>query len=984
VSKPFTPKRLRSAGWIVAALVLGAVALIAVGTIGTHAQREKAVAKAITADRAANPAMNSVMSPVVSNDQRSRVRASLDALPLAFEANQGQSDPRVKYLARGNGYKLFLTSSQAILSLAPKGKYSEVLDMMLDKRRGAAGTKAYMKKRALRASQGTSMAVLRMNLGASSGTQLAAENQEPGTVNYFLGNNPAKWRSNIPLYGRVNYKNIHPGVDLAFHGASQRLEFDYLVSPGADPDSIALSFEGADGMRTNDTGDLILATSAGPVELHRPVAYQSKNGVPETIDARFVLKGTNEVAFEIGTYDHDLPLVIDPVVTYSTYFGGTGGDYGIGIAVDSSGNTYVAGATASNSIPGWSTPPVGSFDTFVTKINSAGALQFTTEFGGSGDDFPGGIAIDSQGIYIAGTTDSSNFPVSAGAAQSTPPPTGGAHGDNAAYAVKLTLSGSLSSGWSTYIDGSDSTSGLAVAVDSSHDVYVVGETFAPDLGGATGGVNPLPNGNAINLGSGSGDDDGYIVKLTNPSGSSTSFALLSYIGGSGPDLATGVSLDGSGNIYVVGETISTDLPVTSGVVQDKCGTDGTCNSGQDDAFAVAIKANLSGYNYVTYYGGSGVDDAFAVATDASGNAFFTGRTASTDFPTAGTPFQSALAGAQNAFIVELNSSASTATYSTYLGGNGTDLGLGIALDAADNVYVTGQTSSSSNFPLTNPTQQSLSGPTDAFVTVFGLSQNHLLFSTYLGGGGDEDQLAGDVGTDGTENIYVTGDTDSGNGSTTPFPTTTGAIDTTYGGGTCENGGGVSVPCPTGFITAYTPATTPDFTLSATALSPASVSPGSSATSTVTVTPLNGYTGTVDLTCSVTGSGSPLPTCSLSPTSGNSSTLTVSTTGSSAALGRRSGIFYAMWLPIVGLALVGMRFTSKDSRKKRLLGFLFLGVVMAMLFFLPACGGSNNGGGGGGCSGCTPAGSYTVTVTGTDSVTSSLTHSVIPSLTLTVN
>jgi hypothetical protein len=935
----------------------------------------------------------SVPQVPASTAQRGRVRANLDALPLAFEANQGQTDPQVKYIARGNGYKLFLTSSKAIMNLPSSKKQSEVLDMMMNKRRGAAGVTAMLKKRAGAHHQVKPAASLEMNfLGGNPNPQLIAEDLQSGKINYFIGNDPSKWHSNISLYGRVKYRNVYPGVDLAFHGASKQLEFDYLVAPGADPKSIALSFNGADSLRTNASGDLILATAAGPVELHKPVAYQLKNGQQESVNAEFVLKANNEVAFQLGAYDHGRELVIDPTVTYATYFGGGGADYGNGIAVDGSGNAFVAGSTDSATIPGNPGAALGT-DAFVTEIDPSGALVFTIIFGGSADDFPGGMAIDSTGIYVAGTTDSNDFPTTGGSAQ----PTfigGSTTGNNDAFAIKFNLSGTTTV-WGTYIAGSDSDSGLGVAVDNvTHAVYVAGETYSNNLGGATGGVNPLPNGNAVNRSGGAGVGDGYIAALT---ADGTGFTLISYIGGSAADLATGVAVNQqNGDIFVTGETISTNLPTTAGVVQPKCGTDQNCNAGTagalDDAFVVSIALTSTNppyaYNYVTYYGGSDADYALGIAADASGNAFITGSTSSTDLLlSSATPYQSSLFGTANAFIAELNNVGTAVAYDTYFGGDGSDFGLGIALDNLGsphtNVYVTGQsTSSSASFPLVNPTQGDGSGNSDAFVSVLSVDKGQVLFSTLLGGGGDEDQFQAAIAVDPiTRDIYVTGDTDSGNGSTAAFPTQapiTGGD--TYGGGTCTSSVGNSVPCTDAFVAGYTTATAPDFSITATALSPASVPPGGSATSTITVSALNGYSGTVNLSCSVSGSGSPLPACNIDP---SGTTLAVTTSGAAAAVHSSSGMYYAMFLPVVGLSLVGISFSGADSRRKKVTGFLLVGLMMGALFLLPACGGGGGGGGGGGCAGCTPPGSYEVTVTGTDSGNANLTHDIAVPLTLTV-
>jgi Beta-propeller repeat len=824
----------------------------------------------------------------IATPNRTFVQAQFAALPVAFERNDGQTDAQVKYMARGQGYKLYLTSSEAILKLHKRGENSEVLNMIEDKRLGPAKVQRMLQQRRKMNAQPSQVAVVHMKFfGSNASVQVAATEPEQGKINYFIGNDPSKWHSNVPLFGRVSYRNIYPGVDLAFHGAGKQLEFDYLVSPGADPGSIALGFKGAEKMSTNATGDLILATSAGPIEMRRPVAYQEKDGVRQNIDARFELRSSNEVAFSLGSYDRTRDLVIDPTVTYSTYFGGDAADYGLSVVADAGGDAFVAGATDSDSIPGNSSGTVNeSFDVFVTEISSSGGLDFTTVFGGSGDDFPGfpnALAIDSSGIYVAGTTASSDFPVTTGAAQTTFQG-GTTNGDNDAFAVKLSVGGSAIT-WGTYIGGNDSDSGLGLAVDTNENVYVVGETYSTNLPVK----NALPSGSTLNQNSGSGDDDGYIAVL-NSTGSA--FSLVSYIGGSNGDIATAVALDGSGNAYVTGATLSADLPVTSGAVQSSlsnatfdnifvcsiaassftaanptsnsifvakanatqkksarsgalalwlpipalalfgsfwCSADsrrrklggitllclaltvfifmpacgGSSSNGGGGGGGGGGGSSTSSYIYMTYYGGNNLNDGIAIAVDSTGDAYVTGQTASTNFPVTSTTYQSTLAGAQNSFLLELNPTGTAAIYSSYFGGNGTEFGLGIALDGSGNVYLTGQTSSNSAFPLAGATQGTFGGATDAYVSVLNPSSNTLVFSTYLGGGGDEDQVGGSIAVSSGGGFYVTGDTDSGNNGTSAFPTLN-ALDATWGGGTCLNEAGTSnVPCPNGFVAAYT-------------------------------------------------------------------------------------------------------------------------------------------------------------------------------------
>ncbi len=946
MSKPFASRKFMSAGWVGLGSIAAVAILAAAGIAGSASLRTH------RGNTAANP-VAAAQAPALSAAQRGRVQASLGALPLAFEANQGQTDPQVKYMARGNGYTVFLTANDTVFALQSSEQ---------------AATQVNGKPHFTAPSK-TRTAAIHMHLVDGNGQpQIAAGSQLPGHSNYFIGNDRSQWHSNVAQYARVSYRDVYPGVDMAFYGVQKRLEFDFIVAPGASVAPIRLGVSGAKRIATDDSGNLVLASSAGDVLLHKPVAYQQKDGARQPVDARFVLQAHNQVAFELGNYDRSRELVIDPSVSYATYLGGTLEDDAYGIAIDTNGDAYVTGQTKSTNFPtvagAYKTTNAGGFDVFVTKISADGStLIYSTYVGGSGDDSGNAIAVDGSGnAFVAGGTGSStNFPTTTG--QTT---FGGGSLD--AFVFELASSGGTLT-YSTYLGGSgdDVATGLALAKDGSGDTFVVGSTGSLNFPTTAGTVQPAINGTS----------NGFVTKL-NSSGSARLYST--YLGGGTGDFASAVAVDTSNDAFVTGATQNSTFPTTPGAFQTTCGTAANCNGGLSDAFISVLKPDASGFVYSTFLGGSGADQGLGIAVDSAGDAYVTGLTQSSDFKLKNAIQGTFGGGTQDAFVSALNPAGSALLYSTYLGGNQNDAGAGIAVDTNKNVYVTGQTAST-NFPTVSATQGTPGGGNDAFVTQINPSGSAYVFSTYLGGSLNEDSTAvgpsfspvGAIAVDSAgANIYVAGNTASTN-----FPKVAAEQP--------ANGGGTDA-----FVAKYSLTSTgPDFTIAGTAL--AAVTQGGSSTSTITIAAANGYTGTVNFTCSVASvsGGSPLPTCSI-PTAvtggAGTSTLTVSTTGAAHAMNQGAGgVFYAMWLPVVGLSLVGMRFSSADSRRKKLLGFLLLGLIMAALFFLPACGGSsNNGGGGGGCTGCTPTGSYTVTVTGTDSVNSALTHSVSPALTLSVN
>ncbi len=681
---------------------------------------------------------------------QAKVIENYGKLPLSFEANHGQTDGQVKFLSRTNGYTLFLTGDEAILALrgnkartaAPKGvtgsgEFPVSLRRYPDTKQSSPETVAG--------------GALRMKLrNANTAAKVTGVDEQAGKTNYFIGNDPKEWRTNVPTYAKVKYEGIYSGIDLVYYGNQRQLEYDFIVAPGADPGRIAFDISGAKRIRRDAKGELVFKVGEDEMRWHQPVVYQEKNGRRQPIDARYAVSGTDRVTFELAKYDPSRTLYIDPLI-YSTYLGGSGDDDGNGIAVDSTGSAYITGQTASTNFPttnAFQPASGGSYDAFVTKLNPAGsAMVFSTYLGGTSVDYGYGIAVDSAGdAYVAGNTASIDFP--------TMNPLQAANaGGLDVFVTVLNPTGSALI-YSTYLGGSGDDLGLAIALDSSDDAYVTGSTLSADFPT----YNPLQGTYA-----GSANNSNAFVAEINSSG--TALVYSTYLGGNGPDSGNGIAVDSAGNAYVAGQTLSPNFP-TMNPYQ-------STDQGQSSAFVSKIGAGGAALAYSTYLGGSGYDLAYAIAVDSSGDAYVAGSTGSTNFPIMN-PLQRVYGGgAFDAFITEFNPAGSALIYSTYLGGKLEDDGNGIAVDSSGNVYLTGYTVST-NFPLQNPFQKRLAGAGDVFVSKISANGAALTYSSYLGGSGD-DTGAG-IAVDSSGYAYVTGNTGSTN-----FPTEN-PVQPAYGGG----------------------------------------------------------------------------------------------------------------------------------------------------------------------------------------------------------
>ena len=649
-----------------------------------------------------------------------RLAHSYRGLPLSFEANRGQTDSEARFLARGRGYALLLTPSK-IMFVMNTPRPSDPSDLSVSKK----------------PLKPTVLELLMM--GANPETELLGLKQLASRSHYLNGSRPEEWRTDIRHFARVRYQGLYPGIDLVVYGNQANFEYDFIVSPEVDPSLIELRFRGADQLSLSAQGDLLIQLAGGVLQQKRPLLYQQSSVGTEPVSGSWVLRGTDRVGFEVGEYDRGRILTIDPVLRYSSFLGGSSDDSGVAVALDSERNVYLMGTTSSVDFPieGGVKDTVQPQDIFISKVSSdGGSLVYSTYLGGAGTDTIsqiGNLAVDDSGsAYACGITNSSDFPV-------VNPISLFNQGGTDAFVVKLKPSGDALE-YSGYLGGArvDRARGIAVGPDGG--ACVVGETNSPNF----------PTVGAVQ-GAMAGDTDAFVTCL-NAAGD---MFFSTYLGGTGFDGAFGVDIDGMGDVYVVGETVSVDFPTVTPLQP--------ANAGARDLFVSKLDGTgtppegaATPLIYSTYLGGTGDEFGRAIDVTASKQFYVTGSTLSTDFPTV-VPFQPALAGDRDAIVAAFVPSGSLLLYSTYLGGSEADTGFGIVVDGSGDAHVIGSTFST-DFPTKDPIQGEPGGLSDVFLTQLSAPGVELVYSTYFGGTGSEGGRG--VAVDSLGNVYITGFTSS--------------------------------------------------------------------------------------------------------------------------------------------------------------------------------------------------------------------------------
>ena len=571
-------------------------------------------------------------------------------LPLAFECRGTGADAH--YVGHGKAYTVDLSRNSARVFVSRNGHAADVISL---------------------------------EFKGSSRPPAQPDQELPGKVNYFIGQDPRQWQIGLPTFRRVVYTDAYPGIDIAYYGANRRLEFDLIVRPGADPRQIRLKLRGARRPRIEAKGTLVLDTPSGDLRLELPAIYQDSGGKRREIPGRYVLSGKDEIGFRVNAYDRTKRLIIDPALVFATLLGGNSESYGTAVAVDALGNSYVTGFTAATDFPivnGLQAQIQGyaNFAGFVTKIDPTGTnLVYSTYIGGSSGTNLFGIAVDSAGAaWVTGFTLSTDFPVM-NAYQPMPV----LNADSNGVVVKLSATGALE--YSTFFGVAE---GYAIAVDLMGSAYVTGAVSQGDaVATSPGAYLTVPQGGA----------DAFAAKFD------TNGALLysTYLGGSGDEYAYAIAVDSSGNAFITGSTASI------GFTNAPAGGAQTTTRGRSDCFIAKLNPYGTALGYFTFLGGSADDQCNGIAVDGNGNAFVAGTTNSIDFPVSKSALQTLYGGGtQDGFVAKLNATGSAFAYVTYVGGTRRDSANAIALDDGGNAYVTGQTQSD-NFPAVEAIQPSL-------------------------------------------------------------------------------------------------------------------------------------------------------------------------------------------------------------------------------------------------------------------------------------
>jgi hypothetical protein len=647
---------------------------------------------------------------------------------LSFVENAGQENAAVRFAARASGASFFFTREEAVLAFE---RGDEGLALRLD------------------------------FVGANPAPDIEGQSTLAGTVNYLVGSDASQWRTGIPTFGEVAYRDLWPGIDMVFRGANGALKYEFVVAPGAHPSRIGLAYRGADGLALGSGGQLLISTPLGTLRDEKPRTFQVVDGRRVPVESRFVLgEKAGTYGFALGAYDASRPLVIDPGLVYSSYLGGAGFDDASNVAAGADGSMYVSGFTASLDFP--SSPGAfdptgdGSGDGFVSKFDADGSLVYSTFIGGSASENATGLAVDAAGsAYVTGWTDSTDFPATPGALDTSL----GTSQDG--FVTKLTSDGSALV-YSTYLGGFGGTAPADVALGVDGTAFVAGTTHGfPTTSGA---FDERLDGFV----------DGFVARLA-ADGSALHYAT--YLGGSDCDLegTAAIAVDADGSAYVGGYTGSEDYPTTPGAFDD-----GPESCGDFALHGYVTKLNPAGSDleYSTFLHGEGAntDVVFGIAVDANENAYVTGATGSADFPTTAGAYDRTLNGHLDAFAAKLNAAGSDLIFSTLFGGSGPENGTAIAVDGSGDVFVSGG-ASSEDFPTTlGAFDESQNGGDDAILVRLDASGSTLLYGTYFGGSGHDYGLWG-IAVDAGGRALISGYTDSAD-----LPTTANALDSTYGGG----------------------------------------------------------------------------------------------------------------------------------------------------------------------------------------------------------